>query len=225
MPLVRTSTQPSSQPLYRFPLFSHPHCLHTQRSLFTVLLRLIPLLLCLFFAQISLAQAEVKDFGEFSLDLPAGWDGSERQGFASKDRNEYMLTLGLKDETKEHYLAYISLYLLPNKRGLKGQDWAKDLAEKQAESTSPTQEGAFWIFSGDPRDKILKGRAKTHVTANTDHVLIIIVKDPGGNHAEEILATLTPKSKRAQRLLGGENSQKAGQEEGSVRQKDPNSAP
>lgn len=149
--------------------------------------------------------AAQRDFSEFSLDLPEGWDGDERSGFTSGDRNEYMLVLGKKDPEGDHYLAHISLFFLPNKPGKTALESAKTLAQSQAEATEPTQEGVFWVFTGDPRDNVLKGRGKTRVAANEESLLIIIVKDPGQTGADSILDSLTPRSERAKKLLLSQN--------------------
>lgn len=148
------------------------------------------------------ALAEERVFSEFRVDLPAGWDGSERTGISSRDKNEYMLFLGKKDAQEENYVAYLSLYLLPNKPGKDAEQSARTLASQQAEASEPVAEGPFWVFTGNPRDTILKGQAKTLVAANAEDLLIIIVKDPAAQGAESILQSLKPEGQRSAKLLG-----------------------
>ncbi|MBO4335347.1 MAG: protoporphyrinogen oxidase [Desulfovibrio sp.] len=147
------------------------------------------------------AIAKERVFSEFSLDLPQDWDGSERTGISSRDQNEYMLFLGKKDAEEENYVAYLSIYLLPNKPGKDAEQSARALASQQAEASEPVEEGPFWVFTGNPRDTILKGQAKTLVTANKDDLLIIIVKDPASQGAEGILKSLKATDERSARLL------------------------
>ncbi|MBQ7608221.1 MAG: protoporphyrinogen oxidase [Desulfovibrionaceae bacterium] len=147
------------------------------------------------------AFAKEQIFQEFSCDLPEGWDGTERVGFLTRDREEYMLTLGLKDEAEENYLAFISLYLLPNKPGKNSEDSAKALAKEQADASEPVQKGPYWVFTGNPRDKTLPGLATTYVTSNKDSLLIIIAKDPSMRGADKIIQSVRPQSTRAKALL------------------------
>ncbi|MBQ7456863.1 MAG: protoporphyrinogen oxidase [Desulfovibrio sp.] len=142
----------------------------------------------------------VRDFQEFSLTLPPKWDGNEQVGFRSKDSKEYMLTLGIKDAAEESYRALISLYLLPNTLNKDSPAIAKALAKNQADATEPALTGRFWSFTGDPRDRFVKGRGTTSVLADKDTVLIIIVKDPENLGAASILDSLEPKSTRTKAL-------------------------
>ena len=156
------------------------------------------LFLCLF---ATVIYAEERTFQEFSFNLLDGWDGSERIGFSTQDRNEYMLILGKKDEAGESYLATINIFFLPNKPNKNAHDSAISLAEHQAEPSEISQEGVFYTFTGDPRDNILKGRAKTYVAANKDNLLIIIIKDPLGNDAQTVFKSMQPISNRAKEIL------------------------
>lgn len=161
----------------------------------------ILLLVFLLFGSVQPVCAEPTTFQEFSVDLPKGWDGEEKMGFSSGDRNEYMLILGKKDQEGERYLATIAIYLLPNKPGKDAHESAKLLAASQADASEPVQEGAFWVFTGDPRDNILKGIAQTKVAADKDNLLIIISKDHTENEAPKILQSLKPATSRTKTLL------------------------
>ncbi|MBO4369419.1 MAG: hypothetical protein J5803_04905, partial [Desulfovibrio sp.] len=86
----------------------------------------------IFLSLLSVSVASERTFSEFSITLPEGWDGQERSGFISQNRDEYMLVLGKKDPKEEHYLAHISLFLLPNKPGKDAHESAKVLAAQQA---------------------------------------------------------------------------------------------
>lgn len=167
------------------------------RSLFFCFLLFLPLMLSL-----PEASAQERTFSQFRVDLPEGWDGSERTGISSRDSNEYMLFLDKKDAQEENYLAYLSIYLLPNKPGKNAEQSAKTLASQQADATEPVAQGPFWVFTGNPRDKILKGQAQTLVAANAEDLLIIIVKDPANQGAQAILQSLVPAGERTKKLLG-----------------------
>ena len=173
---------------------------------------LLPSLLLPFFLfsflPASPALASERTFTEFALDLPEGWDGSDRAGFISKDRNEYMLVVGKKDEANEQYLAHISLFLLPNKPGKNAHDSAQVLAEQQADASELRERGLFWTFTGNPRDNVLKGMATTYVAASPETLCIIIVKDPSQINAVDILESLRPVSDRAKALFGDKTFQK-----------------
>ncbi len=160
------------------------------------------LLLCILSAAVPHnVLAEELAFEEFFCNLPDGWDGNERVGFISRDREEYMLTFVLKDSLEENYLAFISLYLLPNKPGKNSEESALALAREQADASKPVRSGPYWVFTGNPRDKTLPGMATTYVASNAKSLLIIIVKDPGKHHADDIIKTLRPRSERARALL------------------------
>ena len=174
---------------------------HTARALCRLSFFCVFFLTALFFLFPNTLQAEVREFREFRITLPEGWDGGEKSGFSSGDRNEYMLVLGKKDSAGERYLAHITLFFLPNKPGKDAHESAKTLAKSQADSTEPVKDGLFWVFTGDPRDNILKGKGTTRVAADRENLLIIIIKDPENTHAEDILKTLTPLSERAKKLL------------------------
>ena len=161
----------------------------------------ILLLLFLLLGSVQNIQAEPINFQEFGFDLPKGWDGEEKMGFSSGDRNEYMLILGKKDAEGERYLATISIYLLPNKPGKDAKTSAKLLAANQGDATEPVQEGVFWVFTGDPRDNVLKGIAQTKVAATKDYLLIIISKDHTENEAPKILESMKPLTERSQSIF------------------------
>ncbi|MCR4666012.1 MAG: protoporphyrinogen oxidase [Desulfovibrio sp.] len=155
----------------------------------------------LFLLWATVCVAGERNFLEFSVTLPDGWDGSERSAFISNDKREYMLVLGLKNEKEDAYRALISIYLLPNKPGKNAHDSAIALAEQQANASEPREEGPFWVFTGNPRDNILKGMAQTFVAANASDLFIIIVKDPEKIGATDIIRTLRPRTERSTALL------------------------
>ncbi|MBQ7585613.1 MAG: hypothetical protein IJU40_05125, partial [Desulfovibrionaceae bacterium] len=61
------------------------------------MLRIFSFVIIIFFSFIAISKADPQDFLEFSFDLPQGWDGGEKVGFSTGDREEYMLILGKKD--------------------------------------------------------------------------------------------------------------------------------
>lgn len=148
------------------------------------------------------AQGRYKEFGQFAVDLPPGWDGDEQTGFISDNPEEYMLILGRKDADMDKFTAQISIYLLPNKPGKNAEQSAQILAESQGEATEPAQRGNFWQFEGEPRGNVLKGRALTMVNANKERLLIIIAQDPERGEAAEIVASLRGSTPKARELLG-----------------------
>ncbi|MBQ9536846.1 MAG: protoporphyrinogen oxidase [Desulfovibrionaceae bacterium] len=164
-------------------------------------MRLLLLTIILHLTLLVNVQAAPREFLEFKVDLPADWDGGERVGFSTGDRNEYMLILGKQDQEKERYLATINIFLLPNKPGTNAHDSAEALQAKQAETTPLERVGQFWSFSGDPRDNVLKGRATTFVAANHETLLIIIIKDPLNQGAQAIFKSLEPITTRAKAVL------------------------
>lgn len=143
-----------------------------------------------------------RSFSRFAASLPSGWDGEERTGFSSGDREEYMLILGVQDAAGERFLAQVSIFVLPNTRGSNAEDFARQMAELQGDATPPRKEGHFWTFLGEPRTQALRGRATTMVTATPERLLIIIVQDPeelGGAAVAASLRGLTPETRA---LLG-----------------------
>lgn len=147
-------------------------------------------------------EAETREFSQFSVQLPAGWDGDEQTGFISDNPEEYQLTLGKKDEEGERFLAQVSIFLLPNKPGANARDAASTLAEAQGESTEPVKEGNFWTFTGEPRSRTVKGMAKTLVSTTPENLLIIIAQDPLQLGSDTILKSLKGMTPRAKTLLG-----------------------
>lgn len=142
-----------------------------------------------------------KDFSHFSAELPEGWDGDEQSGFITDNKNEYLLTMGKKDEKGDQFLAQVSIFILPNKPGATSEQAARRLAEAQGDSTEPAQEGKFWVFEGEPRSRTIKGLAKTRVKANPEYLFIIICQDPLNLGGEEIISSLVPASDLARSLL------------------------
>ena len=146
--------------------------------------------------------ATARDFTRFSAILPAGWDGEERTGFHSGKDEECMLILGAKDEAGENYRSLVSIFVLPNDKQATSESFARDLTRFQVDATEPTEEGHFWVFTGEPRSQAFKAPALTKVHATHDMVLIAIIQDPeglGGQAAFESLRGLTPQTRQ---LLG-----------------------
>lgn len=141
-------------------------------------------------------------FSQFSVDLPPGWDGEEQSGFISDNKDEYLLTLGKKDDKGDNFIAQVSIYLLPNKPGVDSATAAKTLAEAQGEASVPIQKGNFQVFTGEPRTRALKGMATTMVNASPQWLLIIIAQDPQACGSEQIIASLTGETAEAKTMLG-----------------------
>lgn len=165
--------------------------------------------LCLFFLfaflPVSLAAQAAdseRSFSQFIVTLPPGWDGDEQSGFVSDDSEEYALTLGKKDAEGDSFVAQVTIYLLPNKPGADAKSAAEKLTEAQGDATKPVKEGNFWVFSGEPRSRAVKGMAKTLVNADKDDLLIIIAQDPQHQGAEQILASLKGNTPKAKKMLG-----------------------
>lgn len=143
---------------------------------------------------------DLRHFSHFSMILPEGWDGDEQTGFISDNPAEYQLTLGLVRDN--NFVAQVSIFLLPNKPGATAEKAAHQLAEAQGNASEPVQEGDFWVFSGEPRTKALKGMAKTLVNTSPDSMLIIIAQDPEDLGSAEILQSLRGETPLAASLLG-----------------------
>lgn len=148
------------------------------------------------------ADSRHKIFGQFSVDLPPGWDGDEQTGFVSDNPGEYALTMAKKDASGDKFLAQVSVYLLPNKPGTTSREAAAKLAEAQADVSPPRAEGNFWVFTGEPRSNAIKGIATTMVNANPRDLLIIIAQDPQELGAKAIMESLKGETPRARQLLG-----------------------
>ena len=159
-------------------------------------------LILIIFCFMGTALAKEQTFSEFAVDLPDGWSGDEKSGFSSGDKAEYMLVLGKMDSSGDAYVAQVSAFVLPNKNKVEAQSFAKQMADKQADATEPRREGPYWIFTGDPRDNVVKGMGTTRVAADDACILIVISKDPSGaNGADAIAAGLKPLSERTRALL------------------------
>ena len=143
-----------------------------------------------------------REFSLFSVSLPAGWDGEEKTGFVSENPDEYLLTLGKKDSAGDEILAQISVYVLPNSSSLSPEEAAKRLAEAQGDSDAPKMAGKLWTFSGEPRSRIIKGRAVTYANATPEKMLIIIIQDPKNLGADKIFDSLRGTDKETANLLG-----------------------
>lgn len=145
-----------------------------------------------------------RQFSRFEIFLPPGWDGDEQSGFISDNREEYMINVAKKDQEGDRYLAQVSIYILPNTGANSSEQAAKVLAEAQADSTEPVQEGIFWTFSGEPRTNIVHGRARTLVRALPEKMLIIIAQDAEGHDSAAIISSLKGLTPDARELLGAE---------------------
>lgn len=148
------------------------------------------------------AAAEHRSFKHFSLYMPEGWDGDEQTGFVGDDPNTYLLTLGKKDEEEDAFIAQVSVFLLPNKPGVDAETAARRMAEDQADAGEPVKEGNFWVFSGEPRSRAMKGMAKTLVNASPEWLLIIIAQDPFDEGAGKVIASLRGETDEAIKMLG-----------------------
>lgn len=162
---------------------------------------------CVFFLALACpaicaAGGQTRDFSEFSLVLPEGWDGEEQKGFVSDDPAEYLLTLGKKDEKEDSFEAQVSIFLLPNKQGASAKDAAAILAEAQGESSAPVLENGLYVFTGEPRSNVVKGMAKTLVNATPEKMLIIIAQDPKQLGSGQILESLRGLTDYSRQLLG-----------------------
>lgn len=145
---------------------------------------------------------EEREFSRFAASLPPGWDGEERTGFSSGAPEEYMLVLGVQDTAGERFLAQVSVFVLPNLKGSSAGDFARQMAELQADATAPRKEGNFQVFSGEPRTQALRGRATTMVSATPERLLIIIVQDPEALGGAEVAASLRGLTPGTRELLG-----------------------
>lgn len=141
-------------------------------------------------------------FTELSVILPQGWDGDERAAFITGNRDEYMVSLGKKDEKEEIYLAQVSIYILPNTQGLSAKESVHKLMASQDDTSEPVQDGEFWKFTGYPQSNIIKGLTVTRVAASPEWWCIIMAQDPTGQEAEQIVSSLRGLSERARILLG-----------------------
>ena len=148
------------------------------------------------------ATAAERDFSRFAATLPPGWDGEERTGFSSGAPEEYMLVLGVQDEAAERFLAQVSVFVLPNRKGSSARDFARGMAGLQGDATEPREEGRFWTFEGEPRTQALHGRATTSVAATPERLLIIITQDPENLGGKEIAASLRGLDDETRALLG-----------------------
>lgn len=158
-------------------------------------------LVLLFASHVPFVMATERTFSEVAFDLPSGWDGDERAGFITGNRDEYMVSLGKKDEKGETYLAQLTIYILPNTQSVTSVEAAQKLAKDQDDSTSPVEEKPFWKFSGYPQSNILKGMAVTYVVTNNEWLCIIISQNPDSEEGQKIVASLKGKSERARALL------------------------
>ena len=141
-----------------------------------------------------------REFSQFSAILPNGWDGDEQTGFISDNPDEYQLTLGLTRD--DNFVAQVSVFLLPNKPKATAEKAARQLAEAQGDASEPRQEGNFWVFTGEPRTRAMKGRAQTLVNATPETMLIIIAQDPENLGAAGIVQSLRGLTPIAASLLG-----------------------
>lgn len=141
-----------------------------------------------------------REFSQFSVILPAGWDGDEQSGFISDNPEEYLLTLGRTRD--DNFVAQVSIFLLPNKPGASAEKAARQLAEAQGDASEPAKKDNFWIFTGEPRTKAMKGIATTMVNATPEHLLIIIAQDPENLGSQELLQSLRGQTPLATSLLG-----------------------
>ena len=141
-------------------------------------------------------------FTEIAVDLPPAWDGDERAAFITGNRDEYMVSLGKKDDKGESYLAQVSVYILPNTQNFSAKESALKLAASQDDTSTPVQDGVFWKFSGYTKSNIIKGLTITRVAASPKWWCIIMTQDPLGKEAEQIVASLRGISERAGILLG-----------------------
>lgn len=160
----------------------------------------ILLLICM--TMPSVCNAGQKIFSQFSVDLPEGWDGDEQTGFISDNPDEYLLTLGKKDDKGDNFIAQVTIYLLPNKPGVDTATAAARLAEAQGEPTEPVAEGDFMIFKGEPRTRAMKGQAITRVRATPEKLLIIVAQDPLNEGSNQIIASLKGETAIAKEMLG-----------------------
>lgn len=145
-----------------------------------------------------------RGFSRLAARLPPGWDGEERSGFSSGNPEEYMLILGMRDETQERFVAQVSIYLLPNAPGADAETFARRMAGLQADASEPRAEGRFQVFEGEPRQSgpAPKGRATSMVSATPGHLLIIIVQDPEARGADAIVQSLRGLTPETRELLG-----------------------
>lgn len=147
-------------------------------------------------------QGKIRAFSQFEIFLPDGWDGDEKSGFITDNREEYVISLARKDANEDRYISQVSIYILPNPEAYGSEEAAKILAQAQADSTQPVQEGNFWLFQGEPRTNIVHGLATTMVSTTPKKMLIIIAQDENKKEAEAIVKSLKALNPEAQELLG-----------------------
>lgn len=165
-------------------------------KVFFIILAFFPFVFCVH------AETKNREFSQFVVNLPDGWDGEEQKGFVSGDEEEYQLSLGRMDEAKDEFLAQVSIYMLPNKNGVTSKEAALQLAEAQGGSSEPIEEGNFLVFRGEPRSKLIKGVATTMVNVNPQRMLIIIAQDPANLGSREVIKSLRGVTPEAQQMLG-----------------------
>lgn len=160
------------------------------------------LLLCLACPALAQMESQRREFSQFSVELPPGWDGDEQTGFISDNPEEYLLTLGRKDEKGDSFIAQVSIYLLPNKPGATPEAAARRLAEAQGDASEPVKNGNFWQFTGEPRSRTIRGMATTMVNTVQERMLIIIAQDSQGLGAARIVDSLAGMTPQAREMLG-----------------------
>ncbi len=148
------------------------------------------------------ARAETREFALFSVDLPEGWDGGEKQDFKVGDGEGYMLVLTRPAADGERVAAAVSLFVLPNIHHDDSATHAAKLAKLQENASEPHQEGPFWAFTGEPRSRSVDAPALTRVNVTPERVLIAIVQDTGENHAEQVFRSLRGLTDESRKLLG-----------------------
>lgn len=170
------------------------------KKIFSLAFALFAFILCVLVE--ARGEDGAREFSRFSVELPEGWDGEEKTGFVSDNRDEYMLTLGKMDSGGDEILAQISVYLLPNANSVSPEEAAKRLAEAQGDSDEPTLSGKLWTFGGEPRTRIIRGRAVTYANATPEKMLIVIVQDPQKLGADKIFESMRGMDEETRNLLG-----------------------
>lgn len=160
------------------------------------------ILTLVFFVNAAFAGGTEQVFSEFAATLPDGWSGEERKDFLGKKGDEYMLVLGVLDEGQEKFLAQTSIYFLPNINKENARDFAVKMAEAQGGASELSEDGNFWVFTGEPRTQTVTGRAKTMVAADPEYLLIIISQDPENLGADKVIQSLRGTTEAARKLLG-----------------------
>ena len=147
--------------------------------------------------------AEERSYTLFTVDVPNGWDGGEKQDFTVGEGGQgYMLVLTCPAADEDRVAAAVSLFVLPNMHHDDSATHAAKLAAMQENASAPRQEGPFWSFTGEPHSKSIDVPAVTRVNVTDEKVFIAIVQDSGSYGAEKVFQSLRGLTDETRRMLG-----------------------